>query len=311
MIRDTKTEYHSKLAAKLVNPSTSAKTYCSILKTFANGRTITVIPPLLINDKFISNFRTKANYFNRFFNQQCTAISADSSIPSSVNFVTNETVTAINLDKQLISKLLVALNPNKADGHDELSIFMLQMGSDSISKPLSIIFRICLKTVYFPTAWKKANVVPVRKKGNKQVLNEYRPVSLLPICSKVIFDTIFQHLIANKLLNPNQSGVMSGDSCIHQLTSITHEIYAYFDANPSLEARGVFLDISKVFDRAWHERFIYKLKCIGLKGDLLALIESFLFERQHRVVLNGQESEWLTVNGWFTSGFNLGALLFL
>ena len=80
LIRDTKTEYHSKLAAKLVNPSTSAKTYWSILKTFTNGRKVPVIPikvPLLINDEFISNFKTKANYFNRFFNQKCTAISVN------------------------------------------------------------------------------------------------------------------------------------------------------------------------------------------------------------------------------------------
>ena len=61
-IRDAKTEYHSKLVAKLVNPSTSAKKYWSILKTFASGRKFPVIPPLPINNKFISTFKTKANY---------------------------------------------------------------------------------------------------------------------------------------------------------------------------------------------------------------------------------------------------------
>ena len=111
-----------------------------------------MIPPLLINNEFTSNFKTKANYFSRFFNQQCTVISTDSSIPSSVKLAANETVTKINFDEQLISKLIVALNPNKAHGHDGLSIRMLQMGSDSISKPLSIIFRNCLKTGYFSTA---------------------------------------------------------------------------------------------------------------------------------------------------------------
>ena len=98
-------------------------------------------------------------------------------------------------DEQLISNLIVALSPYKAHSHNGLSIRMLQMGSDSISKTPSIIFRDCLKVGYFPTAWKKANVVPVYKKGNKQILNNYRPVSLLHICSKlfekIIFDTIF------------------------------------------------------------------------------------------------------------------------
>ena len=121
-----------------------------------------------------------------------------------------------------------------------------------ISKRLSIIFQNCLKADYFPTAWKKANAVPVHKKGNKQILSNYRPVSVLPICGKrfekIIFDTIFQHLMANKLLNPNQSGFMPGDSYIYQLISIIHEIYTSVDANPSLEVRGGFLDISKAFD---------------------------------------------------------------
>ena len=109
LISNTNIEYHSKLAAKLVvNTSTSAKTYWSILKTFANVRKIPAIPLLLINSEFISNFKTEANFSNRFFNQQCTAISADSYIPSSVNLATNETVTTISFNEQLISKLIVA-----------------------------------------------------------------------------------------------------------------------------------------------------------------------------------------------------------
>ena len=86
--------------------------------------------------------------------------------------------------------------------------------------------------------------------------------------------------MANKLLNPDQSGFMPGNSCINQFISITHEIYVSFDANPSLEVQGVFLDISKASDQVWHEGLIYKIKCMGVKGDLLALIESFLLERQ-------------------------------
>ena len=163
LIRDTKTEYDSKLAAKLLNPSTSAKIYWLILKNFVYGIEVPVITPLLINNEFIFNFKAKANYFNRFFNQQCTAFSSDSSIPSSLNLATNETVTKISFDEQLIPKLIVALNHNKAHCHDGLSI--------RISKPLSIIFRNCLKAGYFQAAWKKANVVTVHKK-RKQANSE-------------------------------------------------------------------------------------------------------------------------------------------
>ena len=92
----------------------------------------------------------------------------------------------------------------------------------------------------------------------------------------------------------------------------THEIYASLDANLSLEFRGVFLDISKAFDDVWHEGLIYKIKCMGVKSDLLALIESFLFERQQSVVLHGKESEWLTIKAGVPKGSVLGPLfLFL
>ena len=121
---------------------------------------------------------------------------------------------------------------------------MLQMGSDSVSITLTIIFRNYLKAGYFPAVWKKASVVPVDKKRNKQILNNYRPVSLLLIWNKlfekIIFDTIFQYLMVNKLLNPNQSGFIRGGFCIHQLISITREIYISFDINPSLEVGSVF-----------------------------------------------------------------------
>ena len=104
--------------------------------------------------------------------------------------------------------------------------------------------------------WKKENIVQVHKKSSKQLVNNYRPVSLLPICSKnfekVIFDSIFNFMIQNNLLNSCQSGFTPNDSCINQLISITHTIYRAFDANPSPELRGVFIDLSKAFDKVWH-----------------------------------------------------------
>ena len=114
-------------------------------------------------------------------------------------------------------------------------------------------------------------------------MENYRPVSLLPICGKIfdrlIFNSLFNYFIENNLLSPHQSGFIPGDSCVQQLISITHEIYNAFDCNPSLEVRGVFLDISKAFDKVWHDGLIYKLKRNGITGDLLRPIDSFLSDR--------------------------------
>ena len=102
----------------------------------------------------------------------------------------------------------------------------------------------------------KGNIVPIQKKERENVVKNNRPISLLPICGKIfeklIYNSLFEYIKVNNLFTNCQSGFLAGYSCISQLLSITHEIYKTFDGNPSLEVRGVFLDISKAFDRVWH-----------------------------------------------------------
>ena len=163
--------------------------------------------------------------------------------------------------------------------------------------------------------WKKSNICPIHKKGDKQVINNYRPVSLLPICGKVferlIFNSVYEYLEEHKLLSADQSGFRANDSCVNQLLSIVHNIYSAFDTYPTLESRGVFLDMSKAFDKVWHEGLIFKLKSMGISDALLELIKSFLTNRFQRVVLNGQTLEWLSVKAGVPQGLILGPLFFL
>ena len=79
------------------------------------------------------------------------------------------------------------------------------------------------------------------------------------VFKKLIFDCIYDFLDQHCLLNASQSGFRPGDSCKHQLIAITHKIFTAFDANPSLEVGGIFLDLSKVFDKV-HKGLIHKLK---------------------------------------------------
>ena len=181
--------------------------------------------------------------------------------------------------------------------------------------PLSVIFKNCLQSGSFPNNWKKSNVVPIHKKGDKQLLQNYRPVSLLPICGKIferiIFNPIFEYLEKNSLLCPNQSGFRPFDSCENQLLSIVHDIYANFDQHSTLEMRANFLDISKVFGKVWHEGLLFKLEGIGISGNLLSLLKIFLSNRFQQVMLNGQCSSWSSVLAGVPQSSILGPLLFI
>ena len=173
---------------------------------------------------------------------------------------------------------------------------MLQLCGNSICKPLELIFQQAMESGSFPSEWKKGNVVPIHKKDDKQCLKNYRSISLLSICGnffqKLIFNEIFKFFIENELISPNQSGF--SDS---------------FD--DGFEVRGVFLDISKAFDKVWHEGLIFKLKQNGISGNLLNLLCDFLRNRKQRVLLNGQVSDWSDVRAGVPQGSILGPLLFL
>ena len=115
--------------------------------------------------------------------------------------------------------------------------------------------------------------------------------------------------IRSDLISQNQSGFKPGDSCINQLLAMTHEIYQSFDA--CLDVRAVFLDISKAFDKVWHQGLLYKLKRNDISGNLLETLTDFSEDRKQGVVLNGQNSSWANTEAGVPQGSILGPLLLL
>ena len=158
-----------------------------------------------------------------------------------------------------------------------------------------------------------ANVIPVYKNKERNFITNYRPVSLLPIFGKlfekIIFDSLYPYIFNNKFISDKKSGYRRGDSTVKQLLSITHEIYKAF--GKSQEIRAVFLDISRAFDRVWHEGLIFKLKRIGIEDEAINILSSFLADRKQRVVIDGTSSEWTGIEAGVPQGSILGLILFL
>ena len=185
LISISKHNYLTKQGSKLNDPRTNPKTYWSILRRFLNKVKIPDIPPLLVNNTFITNFKSKATIFNEFFSKQYNTLDNGSLLPD-LNYRTPNRLNDIKFSTSDLSKIIKDLNPNKSHGHDNLSIRMIQLCGDSILLPLTMIFKSAIQGGHFPDSWKKGNVTPVHKKQSKNLVNNYRPISLLPILGKGI-----------------------------------------------------------------------------------------------------------------------------
>ena len=125
---------------------------------------IPCIPLVFHDNKFVIDFREKAEYFNTFFAEQCSLPKNKKELPRSLLFFTEKRLSKVQTSKENIIKIINNLDPNKAHGHDMISIRMLKLCHPSLCKPLPVIFKSRLSQMKFPTEWKKANVFPIHKK---------------------------------------------------------------------------------------------------------------------------------------------------
>ena len=175
---------------------------------------------LLVNNLFILNYREKARYLNDYVSQQCKLV-VNSSVLPILRCLTNKKIDHVTIENDEIISLIRKINPNKSTGSDGISGQMLFLCDVSLILPLQIIFTNILSTSIYPDMWKLANVTHILKKGDKQLIKKYRPISLLSICGmileKIIFNNLYAYLHTNNLITKNQSGFRPGDSTTNQL----------------------------------------------------------------------------------------------
>ena len=174
-----------------------------------------VIPPLLVNNKLVTDCKTKANIFSGFFSKQCTPLANGCKLPENQVYLTNSRVNLDHFSDNFVINIIRNLNVNKAHDHHDIYIRMIKTCDESLVRPLSIIFPNSLNSCIYSSTWKKANVAPLHKKDDKQCVNNYCPVFLLPVFGKIfeklVFNEIYSFCDREKVLNTNQSGFRPSD----------------------------------------------------------------------------------------------------
>ena len=167
-----------------------------------------------------------------------------------------------------------------------------RVSSQQIAPSLCCLFNLLLKTSCIPTEWKSADVTPIHKKDSKVPVENYRPISLLPIVSKYleccVYFRFYEHVV--RFVDPSHHGFLRNRSCVSQLLSVLHTIGSDLDKNTQTDV--VYLDFAKSFDSVDHLILLRKVRSYGVTGSVLNWFRDYLNGGTQRVIIDGACSKW-------------------
>lgn len=233
--------------------------------------------------------------------------------PPPYSYTRKDSLVMIDADEDEIRTLVKSLKTDCAVGWDGISSAIIKQNINSLVKPLCHICNLSLKTGVFPTLFKKSIILPIHKGGQKETLNNYRPISILPTLSKILEKNINNRLVSylenQNIISKNQYGFRRGRSTTDAVEELTEYIVRGLDSKKKCLA--IFLDLAKAFDTVSVPILLNKLDHVGVRGVQLQLLRDYLTDRQQTVKIGEFHSGPLNVLLGVPQGSILGPTLFL
>ena len=217
------------------------------------------------------------------------------------------------INEQNIRDAIGKIKTSKGFGNDNISSYFLKLALPYIVNSLAYMFNKSLEDREFPSLWKIARVIPIFKDGDKSAKENYRPISVLPVVSrlfeKLVYNQLYEYLNSNDLLAPSQSGFRSFHSTATALLKCTNDWYSSLDVGKHVGV--IFVDLKKTFDTVDHKILVQKLAHYGIHSSELMWFKSYLSNRSQFTRVNGVDSKVQNLDIGVPQGLCLGPLLFL
>ncbi|XP_063914267.1 uncharacterized protein LOC135130777 [Zophobas morio] len=208
-------------------------------------------------DNILRNPKDIVNAFMEHFHSSYSDFSP-SSIDEFIDESSNNSINFISVTESNVFETLMTIKPNMTSGHDNIPGFLFHDCASVFSYPLSIIFNIILKTVSFPDVWKLSVISPIFKKGERHLIENYLPISLICNFSK-IFEMILHKFLSfnvHNWLTESQHGFISGRPTVTNLSCFTQFVANSFDAKQQVDV--IYTDFSRPFDKLNHRILLIK-----------------------------------------------------